>query len=80
VSERPNRRLTHTTQGLTCDEDKNSHLQGDSQKIKLLAGSKQHQHVAIISPDGNASKLQLVAMDLPGHLSSTDGNADANMQ
>jgi hypothetical protein len=73
--------LTHTTEGLTCEEDKHSHLEGDSQKIKLMAGSKQHQHVAIISPDGTASKLQLVAMDLPGHSSSTNSNEDeANKQ
>jgi hypothetical protein len=68
--------LTHTAQGLTCDEDKHSHSEGDAQKIKLLAGSKQHQHVAIIGPDGTASKLQLVALDLPGH--SFDSNDDDN--
>jgi hypothetical protein len=72
--------LTHTSEGLTCAGDKNSHYDGDSQKIKLMAGSKQHQHVAIISPDGIASKLQLVAMDLPGHSSSTNTDDDANKQ
>ena len=73
--------LTHTAEGLTCAEDKNSHYDGDSRKIKLMAGSKQHQHVVIIGPDGNASKLQIVAMDLPGHSSSTNSNEDeANKQ
>jgi hypothetical protein len=67
--------LTHTAQGLSCDEDKHSHSENDAQKIKLMAGSKLHQHVAIIGPDGTASKLQLVAMDLPGH-SSFDTNDD----
>jgi hypothetical protein len=72
--------LTHTTEGLTCEED-HSHSEGDSEKIKLLAGSKQHQHVVIIGPDGNASKLQIVAMDLPGHSSSANSNEDeANKQ
>jgi hypothetical protein len=67
--------LTHTTEGLTCAEDKNSHYDGDSRKIKVMAGSKQHQHVVIIGPDGNASKLQIVAMDLPGHSNNNDDEA-----
>jgi hypothetical protein len=71
--------LTHTSEGLTCAEDKNSHYDGDSRKIKLMAGSKQHQHVAIIAPDGTATRLQIVAMDLPGPLSSTNTD-DANKQ
>jgi hypothetical protein len=72
--------LTHTAQGLSCDEDKHSHSEGDAEKIKLMAGSKQHQHVAIIGPDGTASKLQLVAMDLPGHSSDSNDSNDEHKQ
>ena len=68
---------THTAEGLTCSEK--NHVQGASEmsgKMELKAGSKQHQHVVGIDPEGSGTKLGLVALDLPGHLSDGDGDND----
>jgi hypothetical protein len=67
--------LTHTTEGLTCNDSKKDPTSDDAQKVKLMAGSKQHQHVVIIGPDGSASKMQIVAMDLPGGHSANSHDA-----
>jgi hypothetical protein len=44
--------------------------------LQLKAGSKQHQHIVAIDPDGNGTKFGLVALDLPGHI--TIGSGDDN--
>ncbi len=50
-------------------------------KTELKAGSKQHQHIVSINPDGSGTKFGLVALDLPGHFSFGDKDADdANRQ
>lgn len=62
---------THTAEGLTCD-DNNKHVGIDddiSRKLELKAGSKQHQHIVAIDPNGTGTKIGLVALDLPGHFS-----------
>ncbi|MEO6912244.1 MAG: hypothetical protein ABI158_15120 [Edaphobacter sp.] len=67
---------TRTAEGLTCDNDK-KHVPIDddmSRKMELKAGSKQHQHIVGINPDGTGTKLGLVALDLPGRL--TGGSED----
>ena len=64
---------THTAEGLTCSEK--THVQGASDlsgKLELKAGSKQHQHVVGIDPEGSGTKLGLVALDLPGHFADDD--------
>ena len=64
-----------TAEGLTCDNDRDPHItvtDDMSGKMELKAGSKQHQHIAAIDPDGNGTKFGLVALDLPGHLSFGD--------
>ncbi len=69
---------THTTEGLTCDND-NKHVEINddmSRKMELKAGSKQHQHIVAINPEGTGTKLGLVALDLPGHLSHGSGDKD----
>jgi hypothetical protein len=69
---------THTTEGLTCDNDK-KHIAIDdnvSRKMELKAGSKQHQHIVAINPEGTGTKLGLVALDLPGHFMGNDGDKD----
>ena len=69
---------THTTEGLTCDND-NKHVEINddmSRKMELKAGSKQHQHIVAINPEGAGTKLGLVALDLPGHLSHGSGDRD----
>jgi hypothetical protein len=63
---------THTAEGLTCDND-NKHVVIDddvSRKMELKAGSRQHQHIVAIDPNGAGTKIGLVALDLPGHSSS----------
>jgi hypothetical protein len=68
---------THTTEGLTCDNEKQSHVyvnDDESGKMELKAGSKQHQHIVAIDPEGNGTKFGLVALDLPGHLTFGDKN------
>jgi hypothetical protein len=62
---------THTTEGLTCDDD-HKHVAIDddiSRKLELKAGSKQHQHIVAIDPNDGGTKIGLVALDLPGHFS-----------
>ena len=66
---------THTTEGLTCDNEKENHITVDediSRKLEFKAGSKQHQHIVAIEPEGGGTKFGLVALDLPGHLSVGD--------
>jgi hypothetical protein len=66
---------TRTGEGLTCDNDKENHItvnEDMSGKRELKAGSKQHQHIVAIDPDGNGTKMGLVALDLPGHMSFGD--------
>jgi hypothetical protein len=64
---------TRTAEGLTCDNEKQNHVYDDeSGKMELKAGSKQHQHIAAIDPEGNGTKFGLVALDLPGHVSFGD--------
>jgi hypothetical protein len=61
---------TRTDEGLTCDNDKENHItvnEDMSGKMELKAGSKQHQHIVAIDPEGSGTKMGLVALDLPGH-------------
>jgi hypothetical protein len=68
-----------TSEGLTCDNEKENHISVNddmSGKMELKAGSKQHQHIAAIDPDGSGTKIGLVALDLPGHISIDDSNSN----
>lgn len=63
---------THTPDGLDCSDDDrhNGQVKVDddlSGKVELKAGSKKHQHIVSIDPDGSGSKFGLVALDLPGN-------------
>lgn len=65
---------TRTSQGLTCD-DKDHHRKVEvagSDNIELRSGSQQHQHIVAIKPHDGETKIGLVALDLPSHLSSHD--------
>jgi hypothetical protein len=42
----------------------------------LKAGSKLHQHIVAIDPDGSGTKIGLVALDLPSHLGIEDDRND----
>ena len=75
-----------TSEGLTCDNDKENHItvspdevaagSDAHSKLELKAGSKKHQHIVGIEPDGSGTKFGLVALDLPGHFSIGDGDKD----
>jgi hypothetical protein len=47
-----------------------------SGKTELKTGSKQHQHIVAIEPEGSGTKFGLVALDLPGNLSIGDGDTN----
>ena len=67
---------TRTAEGLTCNEDHDSHVKVNddmSGKMELKAGSKQHQHIVAIDPEGSGTKFGLVALDLPGRFSAGGG-------
>jgi len=67
---------THTEEGLTCENDKHINVEDVSGKMELKAGSKQHQHIVAIDPEGNGTKIGLVVLDLPGHFSVGKGDED----
>jgi len=59
---------SRTPEGLTCDKEKSADFYSDNpNQILLKAGFKQHQHLVAINPDSAGTKLQIVAVDLPGH-------------
>jgi hypothetical protein len=74
-NDKPVGSATHTAEGLTCDNEKDKRVyvnDDESGKMELKAGSKQHQHIVAIDPEGNGTKFGLVALDLPGHISFGD--------
>ena len=44
----------------------------DTKNDQLKAGSTLHQHIVTIDPSGSGTKIGLIALDLPGKLSSGD--------
>ena len=68
----------HTQDGLSCDKDHGAKINVDEDKSneELKAGSKQHQHIVAIDPEGSGTKIGLVALDLPGHLGDDDKDKD----
>jgi hypothetical protein len=81
-NDKPVSSQTQTAEGLTCADDQKNHIKVDndlSGKLELKAGSKQHQHIVGIDPDGGGTKIGMVALDLPGHISVGDGD-DSNKQ
>ena len=82
-NDRPVGTPTRTSQGLTCDNKKSNHISvtdDNSGKYELKAGSQQHQHIVAVDKDGNGTKLGLVALDLPGHMSFGDDKDDSDKQ
>jgi hypothetical protein len=74
---------THTPDGIDCSDDSQNNKakfkMNDefSDKIELKAGSKQHQHLVTIDPDGSGTKFALVVLDLPTHFSFGDNDSDS---
>jgi hypothetical protein len=67
---------TRTSQGLGCD-DHNSHTNikiddNDHNDIELKTGSQLHQHIVGVESRDGGTKIGLVALDLPSHLSDHD--------
>ena len=48
----------------------------ESGKMELKAGSKQHQHIVAVDPEGSGTKFGIVALDLPGRISIGDDKDD----
>jgi hypothetical protein len=74
---------TRTAEGLSCDNEKDNRVyvnDDESGKLELKAGSKQHQHIVAIDPEGNGTKFGLVALDLPGHISFGSGDDNNHKQ
>ena len=75
---------TKTSEGLTCDEDKNPKVQIDQGDygtgkggLELKAGSKRHQHiVGFENPKDGKTRFALVALDLPAGLDKDSGKSD----
>jgi hypothetical protein len=75
---------TTTSEGLTCAEDKDSHVHinngdyGSSKNgLELKAGSKRHQHiVGFEEPKGGQTRFELLALDLPVGGNRKSGKSD----
>jgi hypothetical protein len=65
---------THTSQGLSCDTKHGAHLSTGDHGVELRTGSELHQHVVDIETHDGGTKIGLVALDLPSHLSNHDKN------
>ncbi len=76
---------TRTSQGLTCedgnknhistsDDVKGIHINGShsSDNLELRAGSPSHQHIVGVEDHDGGTKIGLVLLDLPSHLSNHD--------
>ena len=67
---------TVTQDGLTCsDEGKNNIHVNDNEEGaegELKSGSKLHQRIVAVDPQGSGTKFGLVMLDLPGHLGIGD--------
>ncbi|MCU1322646.1 MAG: hypothetical protein JWM43_2295 [Acidobacteriaceae bacterium] len=70
-----------TAEGLGCDNEKENHLDANSDvsgKMQLKAGSKVHQHIVAIDPEDGGTKFGMVALDLPSHITLGNDKSDAS--
>jgi hypothetical protein len=65
---------TRTSQGLSCDTKHGAHLSTGDHGVELRTGSELHQHVVDIETHDGGTKIGLIALDLPSHLSNHDKN------
>jgi hypothetical protein len=65
-----------TTEGLTCDDDHNHHVNigvdDDHSDLQLRAGSPGHFHIVGIKNKDGGTRIGLVLLDLPIHHDSSD--------
>jgi hypothetical protein len=70
---------TRTAEGLTCDHDSDHNAADYTQvsgKMEFRAGSKLHQHIVAIEPEGSGTKFGLVALELPDRVTVGDTKDD----
>jgi hypothetical protein len=65
---------TRTLEGLTCESDDEGHISVDEHpdrknELELKTGSRKHQRIVSLEPDGRGTKFGLVVLDLPGKVS-----------
>lgn len=60
---------TRTNEGLTCGSDRNHINVHDGDHMELRAGSDRHQHIVGVHTEDGATRIGLVALDLPGEFS-----------
>lgn len=68
-----------TDQGLTCSDGNGRHVEVNADatgKTEFKVGSKQHQRIVAVDPDGSGTKFGLVVLDLPGNLSVEGSEPD----
>lgn len=63
-----------TEQGLTCGSAKNEINVSDADQLELRAGSERHQHIVGVRPENGSTRIDLVALDLPGSSSHHDSS------
>ena len=78
--------VTHTSQGLTCNDDEHTHIRthddhskgiaimsdDSSTDIELRSGSPQHLHIVGVENRDGGTKIGLVSLDLPSDLFNHD--------
>ncbi len=61
-----------TGEGLTCGSAKNQYNLSENDHLELRAGSERHQHIVGIHTEDGATRIGLVALDLPTGLTHHD--------
>ncbi len=63
-----------TSEGLTCGANQNNVHESEANHLELRAGSERHQHIVGVHTENGATRIGLVALDLPGGLSHHDAD------
>jgi hypothetical protein len=71
-----------TAQGLTCGSTRDKHYvqlgpELNHKNLQLRTGSERHQHIVTMEDHDGGTKIGLIALDLPSHLSGLDGRNSA---
>ena len=68
-----------TGSGLTCNEGDNGkvHVGNGDEGLELKAGSREHQHIVGLDPQGSGTKFGLVMLDLPHDPTHAGSDSDS---